>query len=257
MRAGASILFAVALLASGQSSTLTGTLAGQVVMEGFVRLRVRPWARRLVTRLLAIVPALVVIALAGQEAQSQGGSATAYADDRLLQLLVFSQVVLSFQLPFAIVPLVWFTGDERRMGRHASPTWLRLLAWACAGIVVGLNAVLIVQQMNLWADDVAKSGGNPWWIYGTVGPAALVLGAFLAWLTLYPRLVRRAEAPAAAPAPALGPVRYGRIGVAVELAGGDDEVLAQAAALARAARRADRRSRRRGAGRTALRIGRR
>jgi len=230
----ASILFAVALLASGQSSTLTGTLAGQVVMEGFVRLRVRPWARRLVTRLLAIVPALVVIALAGQEAQSHGESETVYADARLLQLLVLSQVVLSFQLPFAIVPLVWFTGDERRMGRHASATWLKLLAWACAAIVVGLNAVLIVLSMNEWAGDLAESGGNPWWVYGTIGPVALVLGAFLAWLTLYPRLVRRAEVPAAVRTPALGPVRYGRIGVAVELTGADDDVLAQAAALARA-----------------------
>ena len=186
-------------------------------MEGFVRLRVRPWARRLVTRLLAILPALVVIALAGQEAQSQGESEAVYADDRLLQLLVFSQVVLSFQLPFAIVPLVWFTGDERRMGRHANPIWLKLLAWATAGIVVGLNAVLIVLSMNEWAGDVAKSGGNPWWIYGTVGPVALGLGGVPGLADALSALVRRAEAPAVAPTPALGPVRYGRIGVAVEL----------------------------------------
>ncbi len=229
----ASILFAVALLASGQSSTLTGTLAGQVVMEGFVHLRVRPWARRLVTRLLAIVPALVVIALAGQEAGAHEESERAYTDGRLLQLLVLSQAVLSFQLPFAIVPLVQFTGDRRWMGRYANGAWLRAAAWACAALVVALNAALVVMSLNQWAGDLAESGGNPWWIYGTVGPAALLLAAFLTWLTLYPLWVRRAEAPAAASAPVLSAVRYGRVGVAVEFEGADDDVLAQAAALAR------------------------
>jgi manganese transport protein len=229
----AGILFAVALLASGQSSTLTGTLAGQVVMEGFVHLRVRPWARRLVTRLLAIVPALVVIALAGEEAASHGESAKVYADERLLQLLVLSQAVLSFQLPFAIVPLVQFTSDRRRMGRYANGGWLRAGAWACAAVVVALNAALVLMYMNDWAGDLAGSGASPWWVYGTLGPAALLLAGFLGWLTLYPRWARRAEAPAAAPAPVLSAVRYGRVGVAVEFEGADDEVLAQAAALAR------------------------
>jgi manganese transport protein len=231
---GASILFASALLASGQSSTLTGTLAGQVVMEGFVRLRVRPWARRLVTRLLAIVPALLVIALAGQESQTGGESEKAYADGRLLELLVLSQVVLSFQLPFAIVPLVQFTSDRRRMGRFASGTWLKVLAWATAAAVVVLNVVLVLMKMNEWAGDLAKSGDNPWWVYGTIGPVAVLLAVFLGWLTLYPRWAHRPEAPAAAAPPALSPVRYSRIGVAVEFDGADDdEVLAQAAALAR------------------------
>src|SRR5262249_20280398 len=118
----ASVLFAVALLASGQSSTLTGTLAGQVVMEGFVRLRLRPWLRRLLTRSVAIVPALIVIGLAGQ------GDAHA-VDKRLLELLVLSQAILSFQLPFAIVPLVQFTSDRQRMGSFASRGWLKMLAW--------------------------------------------------------------------------------------------------------------------------------
>jgi manganese transport protein len=229
----ASILFATALLASGQSSTLTGTLAGQVVMEGFVHLRVRPWVRRLVTRLLAIVPALFVIALAGQEA-SAGGEEKVYADKHLLDLLVLSQAVLSFQLPFAIVPLVQFTADRRRMGTFASGPWLKVAAWACALVVIGLNAVLVVMYMNDWAGGLAGTGLSPWWIYGTVGPLALVLAAFLAWLTAYPRWARRVEATAAAPAPVLSAVRYGRIGVAVEFAGADDDVLAQAAALARA-----------------------
>jgi manganese transport protein len=228
----AGVLFAVALLASGQSSTLTGTLAGQVVMEGFVHLRLRPWVRRLVTRLLAIVPAVLVIALAGREA-APGEGAAAAADASLLDLLVLSQAVLSFQLPFAIVPLVQFTADGRRMGRFASGAWLKAGAWACAAVVIGLNAVLVALSMNEWAGGLAESGVSPWWVYGTVGPVAVLLAGFLAWLTLYPRWARRAEAPAEAAAPVLTAVRYGRIGVAVEFEGADDEVLAQAAALAR------------------------
>jgi manganese transport protein len=225
----ASALFAVALLASGQSSTLTGTLAGQVVMEGFVQLRLRPWARRLVTRLMAIVPALIVIALTGQGTTEDSAS----ADKSLLGLLVFSQVVLSFQLPFAIIPLVHFTSDRRRMGEFANGGWLKALGWPCAVIVVGLNAVLIVLQMQKWAADLAEGGGNSFWIYGTVGPVALVLAAFLGWVTVYPWLMRREEAPRAAALPRLPQVRYQRIGVAVELEGTDDDVLAQAADLAR------------------------
>jgi len=228
----AGVLFAVALLASGQSSTLTGTLAGQVVMEGFVQLRLRPWVRRLVTRLMAIVPALIVIALAGQDA----GEGSAGADKSLLGLLVFSQVVLSFQLPFAIIPLVHFTSDRRRMGEFVNGGWLKALGWPCVVIVVGLNAVLIVLQMQKWATDLADGGGNPLWIYGTVGPVALVLAAFLGWVTLYPWLTRREEAPRKAPPPRLPQVRYRRIGVAVELEGADDDVLAQAVDLARAHR---------------------
>src|SRR5579871_2029199 len=163
----ASVLFAVALLASGQSSTLTGTLAGQVVMEGFVRLRVRPWARRLLTRLAAIVPALLVIGLA-----SAGAEAEDTVDERLLQLLVLSQAILSFQLPFAIIPLVQFTSDRERMGAFANPGWLKALAWLCAILVVGLNIVLICMYMGEWAEAVEKLGGHPLWIHGTVGPVA-------------------------------------------------------------------------------------
>src|SRR5262249_6311083 len=130
----ASALFAVALLASGQSSTLTGTLAGQVVMEGFVRLRIRPWARRMLTRGLAIVPALLTIGFA-----EQMGWGAESVDERLLALLVLSQVVLSFQLPFAIVPLIHFTSDPSRMGSFASRSWLKAGAWMCAALVISLN----------------------------------------------------------------------------------------------------------------------
>ncbi len=223
----AASLFAVALLASGQSSTFTGTLAGQVIMEGFLQFRLRPWARRLLTRTVALAPALLVIALTSHG--TSGGT-----DRGLLQLLVFSQVVLSFQLPFAIVPLVHFTSDRRRMGEFASRGWLRVLAWICAVVVVGLNAVLIVFAMRDWAQELTKSGGEPWWIYGTVGPLALALAAFLGWVSVYPVLRPREAAEGERAAPVLTPVRYGRIGVAVEFTGADDEVLAQAAALARA-----------------------
>lgn len=129
----ASAIFAIALLASGQSSTLTATLAGQIVMEGFLQLRLAPWLRRLITRLTAIVPALICIIVFGE--RSTGS------------LLVFSQVVLSLQLPFAVIPLVMFTSDRRLMGEFVNPLWLKLLAWAVATIIVGLNIWLLLQTI--------------------------------------------------------------------------------------------------------------
>ncbi len=225
----ASGLFAVALLASGQSSTMTGTLAGQVVMEGFIRIRLRPWVRRLLTRSVAIVPALVVLGLAG--AGYFGGADQ--VDELLLQLLVLSQVVLSLQLPFAIVPLVQCTSDRRHMAEFASRGWLKIFAWVCAAIVTGLNAVLIYLQVGNWADNVVEWGWSSLWVYGTMGPLAGFLGVFLGWITLYPVWARReAAAPTKAAAPVLPTVHFRRIGAAVELEGTDDAVLAQAAALA-------------------------
>lgn len=127
----ASTLFAVALLASGQNSSITGTLAGQVVMEGFVNLRVAPWLRRLITRSLAIVPTIVVVALTGERGTEK--------------LLILSQVILSFQLSFAVVPLVIFTGDRKRMGEFANARWLQTLSWITAVAIACLNAWLLVQ----------------------------------------------------------------------------------------------------------------
>jgi manganese transport protein len=126
----ASVVFALALLASGQNSTITGTLAGQIVMEGFLDLRLPVWARRLITRAIAIVPAAAVIAIAGEGATTK--------------LLVLSQVVLSLQLPFAVIPLVMFTGDRRLMGDFASPFALKAVAWAVAAVIVALNLTLLV-----------------------------------------------------------------------------------------------------------------
>src|SRR5919197_2023920 len=114
----------MALLASGQNSTLTGTLAGQIVMEGFLDIRIRPWLRRLITRLIAIIPAATVAIL-------YGASGTA-------KLLVLSQVILSLQLSFAVIPLVMFTSERAKMGEFASPFWVQILAWLTAGIIVSL-----------------------------------------------------------------------------------------------------------------------
>jgi manganese transport protein len=132
----AGIVFGVALLASGQSSTLTGTLAGQIVMEGFLDLRLRPWVRRLITRLLAVIPAAIVAAL--------------YGEDGVGALLVFSQVVLSLQLSFAVIPLVMFTSERVKMGRFVNPPLIKVLAWSAAVFIAGLNAWLLVQTVSGW-----------------------------------------------------------------------------------------------------------
>jgi manganese transport protein len=138
--ATASVVFAVALICSGQSSTLTGTLAGQIVMEGFLQIRLQPWLRRLVTRLVAIVPAVIVIAI-----QGEAGS---------YKLLILSQVILSMQLPFAVVPLVQFTCSRSKMGEFVNPPVVKALAWTVAAVVIGLNIWLLAQTITNWL-------GNP------------------------------------------------------------------------------------------------
>ena len=133
----ASALFAFALLASGQNSTLTGTLAGQIVMEGFLNIRLRPWLRRLITRVIAIIPAVIVAALFG-------ASGTA-------KLLLLSQVILSLQLSFAVIPLVVFTSDRRKMGEFVSPRWLQMLAWLTTAVIVLLNGKYLSDWVGLSA----------------------------------------------------------------------------------------------------------
>jgi manganese transport protein len=133
---GASTVFALALLASGQNSTLTGTLAGQIVMEGFLDIRLQPWVRRLITRAIAIVPAVIV--------------AGVYGESGTAQLLVLSQVILSLQLSFAVFPLVRFTSDKMKMGEFVNPKWLSLLAYAVAFLIASLNAWLLVQTARDW-----------------------------------------------------------------------------------------------------------
>jgi manganese transport protein len=132
----ASTLFAVALLASGQNSTVTGTLAGQIVMEGFLDIRLPPWLRRLVTRLIAIIPAVIVTAIYGEKGTGS--------------LLILSQVILSLQLSFAVVPLVLFTSDRAKMGEFANGRLLTLAAWAAAVVIMGLNGWLLAGTFRAW-----------------------------------------------------------------------------------------------------------
>lgn len=132
----ASTLFAVALLASGQNSTLTGTLAGQIVMEGFLNIRLKPWLRRIITRMVAIVPAVIV--------------ASMFGDEGVGKLLILSQVILSLQLSFAVVPLVLFTSDRRKMGEFVNKRWLAISAWVVTLIIIALNLFLLGQTFLEW-----------------------------------------------------------------------------------------------------------
>jgi len=132
--AGASTLFAIALLASGQNSSITGTLAGQVVMEGFIHIRVSPWLRRLITRSLAIIPTIIVVAITGEQGTEK--------------LLLLSQVILSLQLSFAVIPLVLFTGNRKKMGEFVNGRWLQGLAWLVAALIAGLNAWFLVLMLK-------------------------------------------------------------------------------------------------------------
>ncbi|HSW92009.1 MAG TPA: Nramp family divalent metal transporter [Candidatus Saccharimonadales bacterium] len=130
----ASTLFAVALLASGQNSTITATLAGQVILEGFMNIKIKPWIRRIITRALAIIPAV--------------GIAIAFGDSGLANLLIASQVVLSMQLPFAVLPLVWFTSSRKKMGMFVNPLWMKIIVFSIAAIIGTLNVWLIVNVLG-------------------------------------------------------------------------------------------------------------
>ena len=161
----AGLAFAIALLASGQSSTITGTLAGQIVMEGFLHIRIRPWLRRLLTRSLAIIPALAVIG-------ATGGKET-------VQLLIVSQVVLSMQLPFAIFPLLTITNSKRRMGAFANPLWVKVAGYAIGALITGLNIYLLVEFIGGWwlgavAAAMAGYAGFVWWYNRREAAAASV-----------------------------------------------------------------------------------
>ena len=171
----ASMLFGAALICSGQSSTLTGTMAGQIVMEGFLQFRIQPWLRRLVTRSLAIVPAALTIFYFG--------------DDGSFRLLILSQVVLNIQLPFAVIPLVQFTNDRKRMGDFANPLWVKVLAWTCAAVILVLNIGLAWQQ----ASDLL-AGGRLWGAVLAIaigGSLLVMLTAVIFWPAVAPIVQRR------------------------------------------------------------------
>jgi manganese transport protein len=219
----AGILFAVALLCSGQSSTLTGTMAGQIVMEGFLRFRMRPWLRRLMTRMAAIVPAALTIYLAG--------------DAGTYNLLILSQVILSLQLPFAVIPLIHFTSDRKRMGVFANPAWVRVLAWSAAAIILALNLRLATLALSEWLDKAGPSRG---WLELLLIPVLSVLAVLLLWIIFEPFLgnwLRRfGTAPIRLPiavAADLPAPTYRKILVPLDHSDRDRQAIAHAAAIAR------------------------
>jgi manganese transport protein len=218
----ASIVFGAALLCSGQSSTLTGTLAGQIVMEGFLRLKMQPWLRRLTTRFLAITPAALTIYYAGEKGT--------------YSLLILSQVVLSLQLPFAVIPLINFTSDRKRMGVFANNRIVRAFAWLAASIILGLNIWLASTLIWPW---IEQSGAYRPIVIGALvlvlGGLAYILAVIISW----PMLRRRAEhagrvaLAVSATQPALTvPRRYSTILVSLDHSEADAEALANAMTLA-------------------------
>ena len=218
----APVAFAVALVAAGQSSTITGTIAGQVVMEGFLNLRMVPWLRRLVTRLVALGPAVVVIAISGSEG--------------IYELLVLSQVVLSLQLPFAIVPLVHFTADARKMGAFANPRWVTAAAWLVAAVVTALNASLVWGKIAEWLE------GGAVWPWFAVVPVVAALSGLLIYMIVMPMVRPRGAWDASIAtdgrrvAARIPPMKIRRIGAALEHAPGDARILSAAVALAKSER---------------------
>lgn len=220
--AAASVLFAVALLCSGLSSTMTGTMAGQIVMEGFLSIRMRPWLRRLVTRMAAVIPAAITVYFAG--------------DSGTFRLLILSQVILSLQLPFAVIPLIHFTSDHRRMGSFVNAPWLKTSAWAVALVIVGLNIRLAWLTVAQWFET---AGRYRMILMVTVVPLLIGLFLLLAWITFQPwipRLRRRRREAVAMPEPAAGevaPPAYRAILVPLDHTDRDRAAIAHAAAMAR------------------------
>jgi manganese transport protein len=169
-------VFAIALIAAGQSSTLTGTLSGQIVMEGYLNLRIQPWLRRIITRLVAIIPAFLVIWISGESETSS--------------LLIFSQVILCLQLGFAIIPLVHLVSDKEKMGAFVIPLWMKVLAWISTGIILGLNIVLVYQFESGWI----HSSSNPLLLQYTLVPFTLAVALFLTYLTFSPLIKKLSKA---------------------------------------------------------------
>jgi manganese transport protein len=172
----APIMFALALIASGQSSTITGTLAGQIVMEGYLDLRIAPWLRRLITRCIAVVPALFVIYYLGEE--------------KVGDMLIFSQVVLSLQLGFAVIPLIHFVSDKQKMGEFAIKPLTSTLAWISAIIIVGLNAKLVIDTVSGWQESLVD---HPAVFYGIIVPILLIAFVLLIVATLFPLFKKKEQ----------------------------------------------------------------
>jgi len=208
-------LFAIALIAAGQSSTVTGTLAGQIIMEGHINLRIQPWLRRLITRLLAIIPAFFTI--------------LHYGDDALGGLLVLSQVVLSLQLGFAVIPLIHFNSDKNLMKDFAIKTWVKVLAWASALTIIALNVKLVIEEISGWANDA-----NNWWIYVIVVPALIFIVFLLLYVFFHPLIEKKNRERQIVPhgnALDIGKIEkisYNRIGIAVDFSKNDGNTIRHA-----------------------------
>jgi manganese transport protein len=173
----APVLFAIALIAAGQSSTVTGTLAGQIVMEGYLHLRIAPWLRRLITRLLAVIPAILVITFLGESATGD--------------MLIFSQVLLSMQLGFAVVPLLHYVSNRRKMGEFAIGPWVKTGGWVSASIIVALNINLVYTQVSGWLDT---AGEYRWLVQFLVVPFLLFVLGMLFFIVAKPLIGRAKEA---------------------------------------------------------------
>lgn len=208
-------LFAIALIAAGQSSTVTGTLAGQIVMEGHLNLRIQPWLRRLITRLLAIIPAFFTI--------------LHYGDDALGGLLVLSQVVLSLQLGFAIIPLIHFTSDKKLMKDFAIKPWVKVLAWGSAAVIISLNVKLVIEEISGWTKDA-----NIWWLYVFIFPAIILTALLLLYVFFHPIIDKKNRAKQMVPhgnALDIGKIEkisYERIGIAVDFSKNDRNTIRHA-----------------------------
>ena len=210
-------LFAIALIASGQSSTITGTLAGQIVMEGHLKLRIQPWIRRLLTRMMAIIPAFYTILYFGEGAL--GG------------LLVLSQVVLSLQLGFAVIPLIHFNSDQTKMKEYAIKTWVKILAWLTALIIVSLNVQLVIEEIGSWLKNTTI---NVWWIYLLVIPVVVLIFALLVYVFIMP-FFKNAESHSsnvphgeALEIGEIQPIQYHKVGISVDFSKNDRNTLRHA-----------------------------
>jgi manganese transport protein len=210
-------MFAIALIASGQSSTITGTLAGQIVMEGHLRLRIQPWMRRLLTRLMAIVPAFYTILYFGEDAL--GG------------LLVLSQVVLSLQLGFAVIPLIQFNSDKAKMKEFVIKPWVKILAWLTAFIIVSLNVQLVIEEIGNWIKETTI---NVWWIYLVIIPIIVCVFALLVYVFIMPFFkkleVNISNVPHgdALKIDEIKPITYHKIGISVDFSKNDRNTLRHA-----------------------------
>jgi len=215
----APVLFAVALIAAGQSSTLTGTLAGQIVMEGYLNLRIQPWLRRMITRLLAVLPAMFVILYFGE--------------NKTGELLVLSQVILSLQLGFAVIPLIHFVSHKERMGEFAAGKWAKLGAWLAAAIIVTLNANLVFEEISGWLQTTA----HPLLIWFTIVPFIVACLLLLLYITFQPLTIKaRSQETVAAHyrpvryEPLAKPV-YAKIAITLDFSKADRQVINNALAI--------------------------